>query len=93
MQGTRSDIEHLVGYPTRNFSIAAAGPQDVGFLILEGASIRETSAAEFNVVSTRLSLNGSIILDAYVRVFDRLFVPYNGPDEPPTFEPEDYPVR
>ena len=28
-----------------------------------------------------------IIVDEY---FGRLFVPYDGPDEPPTFEPEAY---
>lgn len=93
MQDTQSHIERLVERSPGNFNMGTAIPQKAIFVIPERVRIPQTSAAKVDVTSTGLSPNGSIILDAYVRVFDRLFVPYNGPDEPPTFEPEDYPVR
>lgn len=36
---------------------------------------------------------GEDLVRSYAREFDRSFRPYEGPDEPPGFEPEDFPVR
>lgn len=53
----------------------------------------QTSTAKTKVEGTGLQPVGRMLLHAYARSFDQLFIPYNGPDEPPGFEPEDYPVR
>ena len=43
--------------------------------------------------TTNLRVGDATILAVYTRTFDAVFVPYNGPDVPLQFEPEDYPVR
>jgi hypothetical protein len=41
----------------------------------------------------REQARGEALLRLYARRFDQSFAPYDGPDEPARFEPEDFPVR
>lgn len=94
MQDTQNGTVHLIEDPPSNFHAAVLTQQTVVF---PSVSIQQTCVAVIEPKSTYtltgLQLGSGMILDAYVRVFDQLFVPYNGPDEPLTFEPEDYPIR
>jgi len=96
MQDAQSGTVHLIEDPRGKGNFHAAVPTQQT-VVFPAVSIQQTCAAAKKPKSTYtltgLQLGSGMILDAYVRVFDRLFVPYNGADEPPTFEPEDYPVR
>ncbi len=67
----------------------------VGVITRGVAYLPDTSARgpKSSVASTGFRPSSGAILRAYVGSFDQVFIPYNGPDEPLGFEPEDYPVR
>ena len=53
---------------------------------------QETDAPDVNINTTGFVLSGHALLATYVHTFDQVFIPYNGPDEPLGFEPEDLPI-
>lgn len=59
--------------------------------MVEWQSIQGTSNEAHVTLGPLRTTHG--LVTAYVRAFDRLFIPYNGPDEPPGFEPENYPLH
>ena len=79
--------------------VARPAPDQFNFVVTTHTGVRyvETSPTEAHPApkaeGTFTVADSGRLVKAYVQSFNEVFTSYNGPDEPPGFEPEDYPVR
>ncbi len=84
-------INPNISEDNRAFNFVVMTGTHVKYVLDPATRVAEKPKADYTAIG--IQLTGRALLDTYARTFDQIFVAYNGPDEPPKFEPEDYPVQ